>query len=122
MQHDCNCPVCGQPISDIPVTILPERGMVVANGKFTTLTGHEMMLVERLAQKFPNVVSKESLLDWLYQLNTSEEPEIKIIDVFVCKVRKKLTPLGVRIDTAWGKGYSLGVEAKPVIAREEAVE
>lgn len=120
MQHDKTCPVCGSHISDLPVTILPERGMVVANGKFVVLTGHEALLLQRLAEVFPRVLSKEAALEWLYQLNSEREPEIKIIDVYICKARKKLEHIGVRIDTIWGKGYALALSEKPVVVREVA--
>jgi DNA-binding response OmpR family regulator len=118
MQPDCSCPVCGQSISELPVTILPERGMVVANGKFAVLTGNESLLLQRLAEVFPRVLSKEAALEWMYQFAAEgEEPEIKIIDVFICKARKKLDPIGVRIDTVWGKGYALALDRKPVVVR-----
>lgn len=120
MQPDCSCPVCGSTISNMPVTLLPERGMVIANGKFAVLTGHEMLLVQRLAEVFPRVLTKEAALAWMYQVSTDSEPEIKIIDVYICKARKKLEPLGVRIDTVWGKGYALGVTAPPRIVEEAA--
>ncbi|WP_299941192.1 winged helix-turn-helix domain-containing protein [uncultured Nitratireductor sp.] len=120
MQPDCTCPVCGSSVTEIPVTILPERGMVVANGRFANLTGHEMLILQRLAEVFPRVLSKEAALEWMYQFNPDEEPEIKIIDVYVCKVRKKLAPIGVRIDTLWGKGYALAISSKPQIVSEAA--
>ncbi|WP_436253464.1 winged helix-turn-helix domain-containing protein [Neorhizobium sp. LjRoot104] len=121
MQLECACPVCGQEISDLPVTILPERGMVVANGKFAVLTGSESLLLQRLAEVFPRVLTKEAALEWMYQFAAEgEEPEIKIIDVYICKARKKLEPIGVRIDTVWGKGYALALDRKPVIVREAA--
>lgn len=49
-----------------------------------------------------------------------KEPEIKIIDVYICKARRKLEPIGVRIDTVWGKGYALAINAKPLIVPEAA--
>lgn len=110
-----NCPVCGQPCHSLPVTLLPERGMVVANGKFTVLTGKEMAILELLADRFPRVLSKDAILSLMYQFE--DEPEIKIIDVFICKLRKKIEPIGVRIDTAWGKGYGLAVSEKPVVVQ-----
>lgn len=107
MQPDCTCPLCGAVGVHLPMSLLPERGMVVANGKFAILTGSEALLLRRLAEVFPRILSKESLLEWMYQITPDKEPELKIIDVFVCKVRKKIEPLGIRIDTAWGKGYAL---------------
>ena len=52
------------------------------------LTAKEQVLIEALAMRKGNVVSKESLLGQLY--NPVDEPELKIIDVFVCKMRKKI--------------------------------
>lgn len=120
MQPSCTCPLCGTVGLELPVSILPERGMVVANGKFAVLTGSEALLLQRLAEVFPRILSKEALLEWMYQLTPDAEPEIKIIDVYVCKIRKKIEPLGIRIDTAWGKGYALSAAVKPKIIHEEA--
>lgn len=117
MQPECACPLCGQQVAALPLTILPERGMVVAGGRFAVLTAHEMMVLERLAEVFPRGQSKEDLLGWIYQLRPDEEPEIKIIDVWICKIRRKVAPLGVRIDTMWGRGYALAVEERPTIVR-----
>lgn len=120
MQHSCSCPVCGSVLDELPVTLLPERGMVVSNGKFAVLTGHEMLLLRRLAEVFPRVLTKEAALEWMYQISPDSEPEIKIIDVYICKARKKLEQIGVRIDTVWGKGYVLAVTARPRIVSEVA--
>jgi DNA-binding response OmpR family regulator len=120
MQPECNCPLCGTAGIRLPMSLLPERGMVVANGKFAIVTGHEALLLQRLAEVFPRVLSKESLLEWMYQINPDKEPELKIIDVYVCKLRKKISPLGVRIDTLWGKGYALAPDSKLEIVSEAA--
>ncbi len=72
------------------------------------LTAKEQVLIEALAMRKGNVVSKESLLGQLY--NPVDEPELKIIDVFVCKMRKKLYEAsgGMNyIETVWGRGYAL---------------
>ena len=53
-------------------------------------------------------LTKEMFLNHLY--NGRDEPELKIIDVFVCKLRKKLTTAtggDTYIDTVWGRGYVL---------------
>jgi two-component system cell cycle response regulator CtrA len=51
------------------------------------------------------VLSKENFLDHLY--GGMDEPDSKIIDVFVCKLRKKLQTAGANnvIGTVWGRGY-----------------
>jgi two-component system, cell cycle response regulator CtrA len=71
------------------------------------LTSKEQAVLELLAMKKGLVVTKEQFLSHLY--NGMDEPEFKIIDVFVCKMRKKLYDAsGVNfIETVWGRGYSL---------------
>ncbi len=113
MPHDC--PVCGQPVGDLPLTIYRERGMVVAGGRFALLTASEVDVLTALADAFPRVVPKERLMDALYGLKVDREPDIKIIDVFICKLRAKISPIDVEIDTAWGRGYALRVAKKPVV-------
>lgn len=120
MQPDCTCPLCGSIVPDLPVAVLPERGMVVGNNCFVVMPAGEMVLLQRLIDVFPRLLSKESAMEWMYQLNPDKEPEIKIVDVLICKIRKKLEPLGIRIDTVWGKGYVLAMSAKPRVIREEA--
>jgi DNA-binding response OmpR family regulator len=110
MRHEC--PVCGGHLAGVPITIFKERGIAVGNGRCVDLTGSEMRLLTALADRFPDVVTKEGIMDALYFDQIDDEPEIKIVDVFVCKVRKKVEALGLTINTAWGLGYSLGCSAR----------
>lgn len=41
-----------------------------------------------------------------------EEPDAKIVDVFICKARKKIAPFGIQIETLWGQGYRLPPASK----------
>lgn len=117
MPHDC--PLCGATAA-IPLTILLDRGMVVVGDRFVVIPASEVMLLQRLAEVFPRLLSRAAAMEWLYQLRPDAEPEIKIVDVFICKLRKKLAPLGIKIDTYWGRGYALAVAARPRIVREAA--
>ena len=75
------------------------------------LTAKEYALVELLALKKGGTVSKESFLSQIY--GGMDEPEIKIIDVFLCKIRqkiKKITGKETYIHTVWGRGYTLEEE------------
>lgn len=78
---------------------------IYANGKPVTLTRKEYQIAEILALRKGTVLSKEAILDHLY--GGLDEPNPKIIDVFVCKIRKKMQSLGVDdfIETNWGRGY-----------------
>jgi two-component system cell cycle response regulator CtrA len=72
------------------------------------LTGKEYSILEILTTK-NGIVPKETLLNYLYG-GLDEVPETKIIDVFVCKLRKKLIDASGGIDliqTVWGRGYQL---------------
>lgn len=78
---------------------------IFAKGKPVTLTKKEYQIAEILALRKGAVLSKEAILDHLY--GGLDEPNPKIIDVFICKIRKKLQSMGVDdfIETNWGRGY-----------------
>lgn len=81
---------------------------VEANGKNLKLTGREYAILELLAIRKGATLSKEIFLNHLY--GGMEEPEFKIIDVFICKLRKKLADALNNenyIETVWGRGYVL---------------
>lgn len=81
---------------------------VEMDGKMVHLTGKEYGIVELLALRKGMTLTKEAFLNHLY--NGMDEPEIKIIDVFICKLRKKLEDAsgGLNyIETVWGRGYVL---------------
>lgn len=69
------------------------------------LTGQEARVFAHLASR--EEASKASIMMALYSDRPDEEPNIKIVHVFVCKLRKKLAPFGVSVRTIWGKGYAL---------------
>lgn len=72
------------------------------------LTEKEYQLLEMLCLRKGNPVSKEAILDCLY--GGMDEPDAKIIDVFVCNLRKKLAAVNDGnncIRTVWGRGYAL---------------
>ena len=72
------------------------------------LTGKEYGILELLSLRKGTTLTKEMFLDHLY--GGKDEPELKIIDVFVCKLRKKLaqaTGGNHYIETVWGRGYVL---------------
>ena len=81
---------------------------VEANGQPLHLTGKEYGILELLSLRKGMTLTKEMFLNHLY--GGMDEPELKIIDVFVCKLRKKLTGAtgGENyIETVWGRGYVL---------------
>jgi two-component system cell cycle response regulator CtrA len=72
------------------------------------LTGKEYQMLELLSLRKGTTLTKEMFLNHLY--GGMDEPELKIIDVFICKLRKKLnqaTDGDNYIETVWGRGYVL---------------
>jgi two-component system cell cycle response regulator CtrA len=72
------------------------------------LTGKEYGILELLALRKGTTLTKEQFLNHLY--GGMDEPELKIIDVFICKLRKKLASAisgESYIETVWGRGYVL---------------
>ncbi len=82
--------------------------VVHENGEPVHLTGKEYEVLELLMLRRGMVISKEQFLNHLY--GGIDEPELKIVDVFICKLRKKLkTASGGKeiIETVWGRGYTI---------------
>jgi len=81
---------------------------VEVSGTRVHLTGKEYQMLELLALRKGTTLSKEMFLNNLY--GGIDEPELKIIDVFMCKLRKKLANASGGkdyIETVWGRGYIL---------------
>jgi len=80
---------------------------VCVNGSRIHLTGKEHAILELLMLRKGMVLTKDAFLNHLY--GGMDEPEMKIIDVFICKLRKKLSLAGAGniIGTVWGRGYTI---------------
>jgi two-component system cell cycle response regulator CtrA len=82
---------------------------VEVDGKQLHLTTKEYGIIELLSLRKGSTLTKEMFLNHLY--GGMDEPEVKIIDVFICKLRKKIEKIsgvgGSCIETVWGRGYVL---------------
>lgn len=89
------------------LSINTDEKTVDVGGELVHLTGKEYQLLELMALRKGSVVTKESFLVHLY--NGLDEPEAKIIDVFIHKLRKKLHRAAGEnyVETVWGRGYAL---------------
>ena len=90
---------------------------VEVDGARIYLTGKEYQMLELLSLRKSTTLTKEMFLNHLY--GGMDEPEVKIIDVFICKLRKKLSEATggeSYIDTVWGRGYVLREACRPKIA------
>jgi two-component system cell cycle response regulator CtrA len=96
---------------------------VDVDGKPLHLTGKEYGILELLSLRKGTTLTKEMFLNHLY--GGMDEPEVKIIDVFICKLRKKIEQMTGEnyIETVWGRGYVLRdpeAEKKKVSAAKTA--
>lgn len=98
-------------IDDAKLRINLTTGFVSVNEVRVHLTYSELSTLVVLAEAPGRVLAKENLMAGLYTGSIDEEPEMKIIDVFVCKLRKKLAEAHPMADgfveTVWGRGYML---------------
>ena len=78
---------------------------VSVNGKALPLSTHELGVLEVLIQRFGRVVSKEQMVEQLY--NYDKEVSHNAIEVYVHRLRKKITGAGVTVKTLYGRGYAL---------------
>jgi two-component system, cell cycle response regulator CtrA len=81
---------------------------VEVNGAHVHMTSKEYQILELFSLRKGMTLTKEMLLNHLY--GGMDEPQQKIIDVFLCKLRKKLANASNGKDyfeTLWGRGYRL---------------
>lgn len=101
-------------------TFHPERSEISGPAGSIHLTGNETTLLQALASRPNLLISKAMCMLALY--NGRDEAEIKIIDVYVCKLRKKIMAATAGVDviqTVWGQGYRFipeGVEPAGLMA------
>ena len=91
-----------------PLSVDLRTGSVLAAGRAVELSDKEFSILELLCLNRGKVVTKEMLLEHLY--GQGEYPGSKTLDVFICKLRKKLaaaTDGKNYIETVWGRGYVL---------------
>jgi two-component system, cell cycle response regulator CtrA len=97
------------------ISVNVDAKTVDVDGKPVHLTGKEYQMLELLSLRKGTTLTKEMFLNHLY--GGMDEPELKIIDVFICKLRKKLaeaTGGENYIETVWGRGYVLRDPARSI--------
>ncbi|HJS32189.1 MAG TPA: response regulator transcription factor [Alphaproteobacteria bacterium] len=104
------------------LTVNLDTRSVEVDSRPVHLTGKEYGILELLSLRKGTTLTKEMFLNHLY--GGIDEPELKIIDVFVCKLRKKLAQAcggDNYIETVWGRGYVLRdpTPAKTAVVREQ---
>lgn len=80
------------------------------------LTRNEARIMDCLDRNAGKTISRQALMDAVYYDRPDEEPDAKIIDIFICKARKRFQVENAPywIETHWGRGYSLHEGEIPV--------
>ena len=95
---------------------------VEVRGNAVHLTGKEYQMLELLSLRKGTTLTKEMFFNQIY--GVMDEPKLKIIDVFICKLRKKLSEATSRenhIETVWGRGYVLRDPKPDTSAQDMAI-
>ncbi len=91
-----------------PLTLDLEAREALVNDRPLRLTEREFAIMQCLALRHRKLVTRDNIVANLYA-SECDEPEGKIIDVFICKIRRKLAAAGAAnlITTVWGAGYRM---------------
>lgn len=98
------------------------RNLAEAEGQILNLTNKEYSILELLAIRKGVMITKEMFLNHLY--SGMDEPEMKIVDVFICRLRRKIadaTNGDNFIQTIWGRGYILHDPAEKASSSDDEV-
>ncbi|WP_139973687.1 winged helix-turn-helix domain-containing protein [Ochrobactrum sp. CGA5] len=100
------CPCCGAKVSSLDLILDEPAGVVSYRGEVARFEPSPFRLLKALIESYPRTLTKEQCLNALTG-DTDIDREIKIVDVQVCRIRKKADKLGLAISTVWGTGYRL---------------
>jgi len=103
------CERCGQSVPGYGgIAFDPETGVVRFGADSVYLTNSERQVFGLLFRRSGAVVNRYALYDHLYSLKPEcDWPDVKVVDVYVHKIRRKLRALGIEIRTHWGVGYAV---------------
>ena len=103
------CPLCDQEYKGHKgIYVDTYESEIIIDGRRLKLTRKQTELLAILIRISPRIARKEFLMDCMYGMAPEvDEPNQKIVDVFVCRIREQLVPTRFRIETVWGSGYRL---------------
>ena len=107
---NCKCPTCGQALPEDFFVFHEDAGLVVARGLFVHLPRREADILSYLLRRRGRFIPKASLFADLYRMDDEPENEA-VVESHISKMRKKLRPLGLVIESERFRGYCLNVRA-----------
>lgn len=115
------CPCCLQFVEDVRFLADPNTCQITNGDKTVKLSRQQFNIAKYLIDCFPRMATKNAIYDSVLMDAHGDGPEMKIIDVIICKIRPAMADVGLVIETVWGKGYRLveadASQAKSIIDR-----
>jgi DNA-binding response OmpR family regulator len=116
MVRKTHCECCGQPLPSsnaYGIVIDSPNRTVLFEGKSTYLTGSCLIILKLLLARIGNFVPYDTVFNELYGLRPNDFPQMATVKVIVHKLRQKIRPLGLVIETRYGMGYILRIPDQP---------
>ena len=105
MEH---CPLCDHPYEGHKGIFADEESYIaVIDGEVIRLTHRQSQVLAGILKCDPRIALFGYLMDYVYGLENEDEPNDKILHVYVCKIRKKMNHTRFEIKTIWGKGFRI---------------
>lgn len=105
LQADICCPACGRPkeiaSEDLDISFVGRDCWV--QGQIKSLTPRELSVLKHLVSAYPLPASREVVFASIWSPQTDD----KILDVYICALRKILKDTTLRIVNVWGVGYQI---------------
>jgi len=106
----CTCPTCGQDMPPIKGIRLDDDQCIIMKGyALAHLTPMQARLLGPLVRRHPAFVQRYALMEAQYTLE-ADWPDMKVLEVRVCLLNKRLAPLGLHIRSRESIGYALEVQ------------
>jgi len=104
-QHHCpTCPLCGGTLPESGVLFLEESRTVIRGDASAHLRPKEAQIFAHLARHAPAYVARDRLMQILYGHEPDNVPYDEVLNTYLMRLRRRLAPLGLAIETIYG-GY-----------------
>lgn len=110
------CPTCGQQISPLQLLLSLENNTATRLGRVDKLPPQQAEILHVLLKRQPCTVSAADICAAIYANGDGPDDEMQVVRVQMWKMRRRLAPLAVRIETIHGTGYRLVLDDLPCAA------
>jgi DNA-binding response OmpR family regulator len=103
------CPCCKQEISARGLQFSPETGVAIRDGSRADLTPYEAAVFAVIHKNSPKFTPATKLINALYGAEDGPLDERGVLNVLLLRMRRKLAPIGVKIENQYGLGYRVEI-------------